>query len=157
MTIVKQIENLDFKNKNGQVEKLYVPDATKDMMLLHKEDFDCEDGTKIKRVMTKRNDGDRKELSIFYNSLKKTGNGIMLEEKYGKEYVNGWESPIGYAKWQWFINVLDKIAGADTSKVDSETHGFLTQKERNEIKQSFNDHLEEHFRYDNVCEQSMVA
>ena len=65
MTIVKQIENLDFKTKNGQAEKLYLPDATKDMMLLHKEDFDCEDGTKIKRVMTKRNDGDRKELSSF--------------------------------------------------------------------------------------------
>ena len=59
MTIVTQIENLDFPKLNGQSEKLYMPDATKDLMLLHKEDFDCEDGTQIKRVMTKRNDGDR--------------------------------------------------------------------------------------------------
>ena len=160
MTIVKQIENLDFRNTNGQAEKLYMPDATKDLMLLHKEDFDCEDGTQIKRVMTKRNDGNRRELNLFYNSLKKTGryNVLeMLEEKYGKEYVNGWESPIGYAKWQWFINILDKIAGANTSKVDWETHSFLTQEERNEVKHQFSNHLEEHFRYDNICEQSMVA
>ena len=86
MTIVKQIENLDFRNTNGQAEKLYMPDATKDLMLLHKEDIDCEDDTQIKRVMTKRNDGDRRELNLFYNSLKKTGryNVLeMLEEKYG--------------------------------------------------------------------------
>ena len=116
---------------------------------------------KIKRVMTKRNDGDRRELNLFYNSLKKTGryNVLeMLEEKYGKEYVNGWESPIGYAKWQWFINILDKIARSkNTSKVDWETHSFLTQEERNEVKHQFSNHLEEHFRYDNICEQSFVA
>ena len=157
MTIIKQIENLDFKNTNGQIEQLYIPSATKDLIVLHKEDFDCEDGTQIKRVMTKKNDGDRKALTNFYNSLKTSRNGEILEEKYGKEYVNGWESPIGYAKWQWFINILDKIAGANTSKVDWESHSFLTQKERNDVKHQFSNHLEEHFRYDNICEQSFVA
>ena len=150
MTIIKQIENLD--DESGQ--QLYVPSSTNDLIVLHKEDFDCEDGTQIKRVMTKKNDGDRKSLTSFYNSLKKFKN---IEEKYGKEYVNGWESPIGYAKWQWLINILDKIASANTSKVDSETHGFLTQSERDQTRKQFHDHLEEHFRYDNVCEQSLVA
>ena len=149
MTISKQVTQLDHANEN-----LYIPSATREVIVLHKENFECKDGTQIKRVITKKNDGDRKALTSFYNSLKKIKE---LEEKFGKEYVNGWESPVGYVKWQWLINILDRISGANTSKVDNESHWFLSQKEREETELQFRDHLEECFRYDNICEQSFVA
>ena len=68
MTIVKQIENLDFRNTNGQAEKLYIPDSTKDLMLLHKEDFDCEDGTKITLKITDP-DGNTTEITVPIGSF----------------------------------------------------------------------------------------
>ena len=66
MTISKQVTQLDHANEN-----LYIPSATREVIVLHKENFECEDGTQIKRVITKKNDGDRKALTSFYNSLKK--------------------------------------------------------------------------------------